>query len=129
PALARPGAPRRVHAAAMPAPAAREEARGHVAGLPGARPREVGFTGGATEAIAAACWGAAARGTARRTGERAAAPDGRGHQVAAAVEHSAVRRAAARHGEVTVVPVDRHGAVDLDALVAAIRPDTDLLHP
>ena len=112
----------------MAARAALEEARGQVAGLLGARPREVVFTSGATEAIAAACWGAAARGTARRTGERAAAPDGRGHQVVAAVEHSAVRRAAARHGEVTVVPVDRRGAVDLEALLAAVRPDTDLVH-
>nr|MBO2502902.1 aminotransferase class V-fold PLP-dependent enzyme [Thermoanaerobacterales bacterium] len=127
-ALDLPGDPGRVHAEGMAARAALEEARGQVAGLLGARPREVVFTSGATEAIAAACWGAAARGTARRTGERAAAPDGRGHQVAAAVEHSAVRRAAARHGEVTVVPVDRHGAVDLDALVAAIRPDTALVH-
>ncbi|HLT69671.1 MAG TPA: cysteine desulfurase family protein [Acidimicrobiales bacterium] len=123
-----PGDPGRVHAEGMAARAALEEARGQVAGLLGARPREVVFTSGATEAVAAACWGAAARGTARRTGERAAAPDGRGHQVVAAVEHSAVRRAAARHGEVTVVPVDRRGAVDLEALLAAVRPDTDLVH-
>ena len=40
-----------------------------------ARPREVVFTSGATESIAAVCWGAAARG---------------GHQVLTAVEHSAV---------------------------------------
>ena len=41
-----------------------------VAGLIGARPREVVFTGGATEAIAAACWGAAARGGASRWSRR-----------------------------------------------------------
>jgi cysteine desulfurase len=79
----------------------------------GARPREVVFTSGATEAIAMACWGAAELGA---------------HQVLAAVEHSAVREAAARSGEVTVVGVDRVGRVDPDELLAAIRPDTALVH-
>jgi cysteine desulfurase len=84
-----------------------------VAALLGARSREVIFTSGATESIAAACWGAATRGT---------------HQVLAAVEHSAVREAAARAGEVVVVPVDGVGRIDRDALIAAIRPDTALVH-
>ena len=84
-----------------------------MADLLGARPREVVFTGGATEAIAAACWGAAARG---------------GHQVVPAVEHSAVRLAAARHGEVTTVPVDGRGRVAVADLMAAVRDDTALVH-
>ena len=79
-----------------------EEARDQVAELLGARPREVVFTSGATEAIAAACWGAAARGA---------------HQVVPAVEHSAVRLAAERHGEVTRVPVDARGRVAVDERV------------
>ena len=107
------GDPSRIHAEGMRARVAVEEAREQVAGLFGARSREVVFTSGATEAIAAACWGAATRGT---------------HQIFAAVEHSAVREAAARAGEVVVVPVDGVGSIDIDALTAAIRPDTALVH-
>lgn len=107
------GDPGRIHAEGLTARVAVEQAREQVAGLVGARPREVVFTGGATEAIAAACWGAAARGA---------------HQVVPAVEHSAVRQAAARHGDVTVVPVDRAGRVDVDGLMAAVRDDTALVH-
>jgi len=84
-----------------------------VASLLGARPRSVVFTSGATESIVSACWGAAEQG---------------GHQVLAAVEHSAVRLAAEAHGEVTVVGVDGHGRIDPDELVAAVRPDTALVH-
>jgi cysteine desulfurase len=107
------GDPGRIHAEGLAARVGVEVAREHVAGLFGARPRSVVFTSGATEAIAAACWGAAERGP---------------HQVVAAVEHSAVRRAAAAHGEVTVVGVDGHGRIDPEALLAAVRPDTALVH-
>jgi cysteine desulfurase len=48
--------------------------------------------------------------------------------VVSAVEHSAVRRSAARHGEVTVVGVDGHGRVDPAELLAACRPDTAVVH-
>ena len=78
-----------------------------MAELLGARSREVVFTSGATESIAAACWGAAPRGT---------------HQIFAAVEHSAVREAAARAGDVVVIPVDVDGRIDIDALTARNRP-------
>ena len=71
------------------------------------------FTCGATEAIAAACWGAAERGD---------------HQVVAAVEHSAVRASAEQHGPVTVVGVDGSGRVDPDAVLAAIGPGTAAVH-
>ena len=107
------GDPSRIHAEGMRARVAIEEAREQVAELLGARSREVVFTSGATESIAAACWGASARGT---------------HQVFAAVEHSAVREGAARAGETIVVPVDGVGRIDIDALAAAIRPDTALVH-
>jgi cysteine desulfurase len=90
-----------------------EDARDQVAALLGARSREVVFTSGATEAIAAAVWGAGERG---------------GHMVVPAVEHSAVRDASARF-EVTEVGVDRLGRVDPDEVVAAIRPgQTALVH-
>jgi len=111
--LDRAGDPARIHAEGLAARVAVEEARQQVAGLIGARPREVVFTGGATEAIAAACWGAAARGA---------------HQVVPAVEHSAVRLAAERHGEVTRVPVDGRGRVAAGDVLAAVRPDTALVH-
>jgi len=71
------------------------------------------FTSGATEAIAAAVWGASERGT---------------HQVLSAVEHSAVREAAARAGEVTLVAADRLGRVAAEDVIAAIRPDTSAVH-
>src|SRR5688500_18188453 len=76
-----------------------EEAREQVAALLGARPREVVFTGGATESIVAAVWGATERGR---------------HIVVPAVEHSAVRDASAAFGEVTEVGVDGLGRVDAD---------------
>jgi cysteine desulfurase len=110
------GDPGRMHADGMVARVAVESARDEVAALFGARNREVVFTSGATEAIASAAFGAAAR------------VPGRGHQVVTAVEHSAVRRAAERSGEVTAVPVDGAGRVDADAVLAAIRPDTALVH-
>ena len=82
------GDPGRIHEEGMTARVAVEDAREAVAGLLGARSREVVFTSGATEAIATAVFGVAERG---------------GHQVVPAVEHSAVREAAARAGDVTVV--------------------------
>jgi len=107
------GDPGRIHAEGMAARVALEEARDSVASLLGARPRGVVFTSGATEAIAAATWGASERG---------------GHQVVSAVEHSAVREAAARSGAVSIVAVDRLGHVDPDDVIAAIRPDTCAVH-
>jgi cysteine desulfurase len=107
------GDPGRIHAEGLNTRVAVETARQQVAELVGARPREVVFTSGATEAIAAACWGASARGA---------------HQVVTAVEHSAVREAAARQGAVTTVPVDGRGRVAVDDVVAAVRPDTAVVH-
>ncbi|HEX5947134.1 MAG TPA: aminotransferase class V-fold PLP-dependent enzyme, partial [Acidimicrobiales bacterium] len=144
------GDPGRIHAEGLTAREAVEQARRQVADLLGARPREVVFTGGATEAIAAACWGASARWADRRgaptpeprrsggpggtaepggaDGHGGRAGTGRPHQVVPAVEHSAVRFAAARHGDVTIVPVDAHGHVDIGDLLAAVRDDTALVH-
>ena len=113
PWLAAPADPGRVHTEGHRARAAVEEAREQVASLLGARSREVVFTSGATEAIAAAVWGVAERGR---------------HHVVSAVEHSAVREAAARF-DVTVVGVDGVGRVDPDQVVAALRPgETAAVH-
>lgn len=99
--------PGRVHTEGRQARAAVEGGRERVAALLGARPREVVFTSCATEAIAAAAWGAAARGN---------------HAVLPAVEHSAVRAALSTIGPVTQVPVDGRGRVDAAAVLEAVRP-------
>ncbi len=105
--------PGRIHQEGMAARVAVEEAREQVAGLLGARPREVVFTSGATEAIATAVHGGASRGE---------------HQVVPAVEHSAVRETASQVGDVTLVPVDRYGRVDPGAVMDGVRADTGLVH-
>ena len=111
------GDPSRMHTEALTTRYQIEEARQQVAEFFGARPREVVFTSGATESIAAAVWGASHRGT---------------HQVLSAVEHSAVRlsaqRLSARHRRTTVVAVDSTGRVDPEGMAAAIEPDTDAVH-
>ncbi len=111
------GDPGRIHAEGMAARASLEDARDQLAGLVEARNREVVFTSGATEALATAVHGAAPRGT---------------HLVVGAVEHSAVRLAAATlvdagTHEVSVVGVDHHGHVDPAEVAAALRPDTALV--
>ena len=106
--------PGRVHTDGRQSRGAIEEAREQVAALLGARPREVVFTGGATESIVAATWGATER---------------RRHVVVPAVEHSAVRDASASFGDVTEVGVDGVGRVDVDEVLDAIRPgETALVH-
>ena len=113
PWLAAGADPGRVHTEGRLARGAIEEAREQVAALAGARPREVVFTSGATEAICSAVWGAAERGS---------------HVVCPVVEHSAVRDASSRH-EVSEVGVDRQGRVDPDEVVAGVRPGrTALVH-
>jgi cysteine desulfurase len=94
--------PGRVHTEGRMARVAIEEAREQVAAFVGARPREVIFTSGATEAINAAVWGATA-----------AQPEGA--VMASAVEHSAVRDASARH-KVVEWPVDTLGRIQVGDL-------------
>ena len=110
--------PSRIHVEGMTARVALEQARDQVASLLGARGREVVFTSGATESIATATWGAFGRGR---------------HMVVPAVEHSAVRDATAAYaaalgGQVSLVGVDRVGRVDPVEVLAAVRPDTALVH-
>lgn len=115
------GDPGRIHEEGLRARAALEIAREQLAELVGARSREVVFTSGATEAIATAVFGTITRSVDR------GGPDAV-HQVVTAVEHSAVRRTVERAGPVTVVPVDRSGRVDPDAVIAAIGPHTAAVH-
>lgn len=109
-----------VHGFGQAARAAVDDARRQVAGLIGAQPREIVFTSGATESNNAAIMGAVfARGA------------GAAHVIAAATEHHAVlepcRWLEHRGVAVTVLPVDRYGLVDPDAVRRALRPETALV--
>jgi cysteine desulfurase len=114
------GDPGRIHREGLTTRAAVEEAREQVAALFGARPREVVFTSGATESIAAAVHGAAAWWTERH----GTSPT----MVVPRIEHSAVREASRRAAHVVWVGVDGRGRVDLDELLATIGPDTAIVH-
>jgi len=97
-----------------------EEARGQVASLLGCSPGEVLFTSGGTESNNHAVKGAAR--ALRRRGN---------HIVTSAVEHPAVmevcRALSAEGFEVSVIPVDATGLVDLAALERAIGDRTVLV--
>ena len=110
----------RQHAAGRAAAQAIEQARIEVAALIGARPAQILFTSGATEANNLALHGTA---RARRARGR--------HIVTVATEHASVLeplRALARDGfEISILPVDAAGLVDPDRLAHALRPDTILV--
>ncbi|MEP6822675.1 MAG: cysteine desulfurase family protein [Chthoniobacterales bacterium] len=115
------GNPSSIHAAGREARAAIDEARDRLARLLGAKPGELVFTGSGTEAN-----NLAVLGLARSQAER-----GR-HLICSTAEHHAVLHACEhlqkREGfEVTFLPVDRDGLVDLAQLVSAIRPETTLV--
>ncbi|HEX7967361.1 MAG TPA: aminotransferase class V-fold PLP-dependent enzyme, partial [Stellaceae bacterium] len=106
------------HAYGREAEAAVEAARGEVAALIGAEPREIVFTSGATEAN-----NLAIKGAAHFHRER-----GRDHIVTVATEHKCVLESCLvleREGfRLTVLPVDAQGIVDMVALAAAIDERT-----
>ena len=108
-----------LHAFGRRAAAAVDEARDKVASLLGAKPREIYFTSGGTEADNWALRGAA----------RAGAGKGR-HVVLSAVEHPAVRAAARRLAEdgfeVSAAPVGADGVLDLPVFASLLREDTVL---
>src|SRR5512144_1097589 len=99
-----------------------QRAREQVAALAGASAREVVFTSGGTEANNIAILGAAR--AARRAGSR----DG---IVTVSTEHSSVIdscRHLARDGfNVTFLPVDRDGLIDLDRLATVVGDRTILV--
>ena len=110
----------RSHAFGWKAEEAVEEARGHVAALIGADPKEVVWTSGATEGNNLAIKGAAHFYQTK----------GR-HLVTQKTEHKAVldtMRELERQGfECTYLDVEPDGRVDIDKLEAALRPDTILV--
>ncbi len=110
----------RSHAFGWEAEAAVELAREQVAGLIGAEPKEIVFTSGATEGDNLALKGVfeayASKGD---------------HIVTVATEHKAVLDSC-HHieklgGQITWLPVDGDGLIDLRTLEAAIRPTTILI--
>ena len=107
----------RSHAFGWKAEEAVEEARGHVAGLINADPKEIVWTSGATEGNNLAIKGAA--GFYKTKGK---------HIITQKTEHKAVLdtcRELERHGfEVTYLPVGADGLICVEDFKAAIRPDT-----
>ncbi len=109
----------RSHAWGWEAEEAVEKARGEVADLIGADPREIVWTSGATESNNLALKGAAQfyKGKGK-------------HLITVKTEHKAVldtMRELERQGfEVTYLDVQENGLLDLDKFKAAIRPDTIL---
>jgi cysteine desulfurase len=95
-------------------------ARQQVAGLIGANPKDVVFTSGATESNNLAVLGAARAGRSR----------GR-HVITVTTEHVAVldpcHQLEAEGFDVTWLPVQPDGLVDLERFTEALRPDTVLV--
>jgi len=106
------GNPSGAHAVARDARKALDEAREQVAEHLGARPAEVVFTAGGTEADNLAVLGAHA--------DSGSSP---ARVVCSAVEHHAVLHAAAATGAAVTIPVTAAGTVDLDALGDLLGPD------
>jgi cysteine desulfurase len=116
------GNPSSIYLEGQEARRAVDSARKLCADLLGVTPKEIVFTGSATEAD-----NAAIRGAAFAQRER-----GRGnHIITTAIEHHAVLHAVEqleREGfRATYLPVDRDGVVDLAALEAAVGPETTVV--
>jgi cysteine desulfurase len=114
------GNPSSVYGAGREAKKGLEEAREKVADAIGAQPAEIVFTAGGTEADNLALKGAIAKADPRRR-----------HIITTSIEHHAVLHSAEwleRQGyRVTFLPVDGNGLVNLDALKAALSPETAIV--
>jgi cysteine desulfurase len=95
------------------------QARAQVAKLLGATPAEIVFTSGATESNAMALYGAVAQQLEKR------------HIVTSCVEHPSIlavlRQLETQGVQVTYLPVDQHGQINLTDLEAAITAQTALV--
>jgi len=111
------GNPSSVHLFGQEARAAVDKARREVAALIGARPNEIIFVSGGTEANNLAVHGT----TAGR----------KGHIITSSIEHPSVRgvldELETRGWDVTRLPVYEDGIVRLQDVATAIRPDTVLI--
>lgn len=122
-ALSTVGNPSSVHGAGRSARRRLEAARGQVAALIGARAQDIVFTSGASEATSAVFHAEKAR-----------------PRIVSAIEHDCVRAAAGE--QAYILPVDRRGVVDLEALdrlltdleaplvaVMAVNNETGVIQP
>jgi cysteine desulfurase len=113
----------RTHAYGWETEKAVEDARAHVANLIGADAKEIIFTSGATESN-----NMSIKGVARFLG-RSAKP--KRHVVTTQTEHKCVldscRHLQDEGFEVTYLPVQSNGLINIKDLEAAIRPDTALV--
>lgn len=112
----------RTHAYGWESEKAVEDARKHVADLIGADPKEIIFTSGATESN-----NMSIKGVARffgRSGKK-------NHIITSQTEHKCVldscRHLQDEGFEVTYLPVQNNGLIDMQQLEAAIRPETALV--
>jgi cysteine desulfurase len=119
-----------IHSHGQQTRAAVERARESVAALIGARPSEIVFTSGGTEADNLAIFGPlqAEKTRTQKTRTHNTQPD---HIITSTIEHHAVLNAA-RHlessgCELTCVPVDARGLVDPSDVRRALRPNTKLI--
>ena len=114
------GNPSSVHGFGQQARAAVDRARREVAALISARPNEIVFTSGGTEANNLAIRGLC----------EAAVAHGR-HIITSAIEHASVRGVCdaleKRGWEITRLPVYQNGIIRLDDVKTALRPDTVLV--
>ena len=114
------GNPSSVYSTGRASKKAIEEARETVAGIIGAEPREIFFTGSGTEADN---W--AIKGVAYANMKKGK------HIITTSIEHHAVlhtcRYLESDGFEVTYLPVDEYGLVSPEQVEAAIRPDTILI--
>src|SRR4051794_39671723 len=108
------------HCFGVQAAAAVEVARGQVASLIGASPKEIIFTSGATESNNLAIKGAAA--LLKRHGD---------HLITCQTEHHAVldvgKRLQREGWNVTFLPVDAQGQTTVEQVAAAMKPQTVLV--
>jgi cysteine desulfurase len=115
-----------IHSAGQRARGAIDSARASVASLLGAKPSEIVFTSGGTEADNLALFG-----TLGPFVQDSAPRNSRKHIITTVIEHHAVLNAAqaleARGVDVTYIPVSREGIVDPEDVRRAIRPETVLI--
>jgi cysteine desulfurase len=109
-----------IHAAGRQARSAVENARASVAQLFGAKPSEIVFTSGGTEADNLAIFGSVGASNRERK-----------HIICSPIEHHAVLEACEtveqRGVEVTWLPVASNGIIDPEQVRRAIRPETILI--
>ena len=110
----------RTHAYGWESEAAMEKAREQIADLVGADPKEIIFTSGATESNNISCKGVARFYKSKKN-----------HIITTQTEHKCVldscRILEAEGFEVTYLPVQQNGRIDLDEFKNAIRPGKTVL--